>query len=78
MTNEVFTLDKLKINSEAVVEQVKCEGNILRRFLDLGLISGTKITALYASPSGDPTAYFFRGTVIALRKDDAKKIEIVC
>jgi len=32
------------------------------------------VEALQKSPSGDPTAYFIRGAVIALRSEDAGKI----
>ena len=42
--------------------------------LDLGLVSGAYIKALQKSPSLDPTAYLIKGTVIALRKEDAKNI----
>jgi len=42
--------------------------------LDLGLISGTDVEALLKSPSGDPVAYRFRGTVIAFREEEASDI----
>jgi len=42
--------------------------------LDLGLVNGTNIEALHKSPSGDPVAYYIRGSVIALRSEDAQKI----
>ena len=41
---------------------------------DLGLIKNTLIKPLYKSPLNDPTAYLVRGSVIAIRNDDAKKI----
>ncbi len=50
------------------------DGPMRRRLLDLGLIEGTCITCLQRSPSGDPTAYFVRGSVIALRARDAAQI----
>jgi ferrous iron transport protein A len=42
--------------------------------LDLGLISDTMVEALQKSPSGDPTAYYFRGAVIALRSEEASRV----
>lgn len=51
-------------------------GQIRRRFLDLGMICGTKIKPVLISPSGDPTAFEIRGTTIALRKEESSKIEI--
>lgn len=41
--------------------------------LDFGMITGTSIEAVQKSPAGDPVAYFVRGTLIAIRSEDAKK-----
>ena len=51
-------------------------GPIKRRFLDLGIIKGTPITPILKSPSGDPTAFQVRGTLIALRMEDAFCIKV--
>ena len=51
-------------------------GTMRRRLLDLGIIEGTEIKPLYKSPSGNPTAYQVRGTVIALRSDISGKIMV--
>ncbi len=47
-----------------------------RRMLDLGLLPGTEVRAELVSPSGDPTAYRVRGTLIALRREQARLIQI--
>ena len=51
-------------------------GTIRRRLLDLGLIRGTKIVPVLISPSKDPRAFEVRGSLIAIRKEDANKIII--
>lgn len=51
-------------------------GTIRRRLLDLGLIKGTKIVPVLISPSKDPRAFDVRGSLIAIRKEDANKIII--
>ena len=48
-----------------------------RRILDLGIIEGTKIKPVLKSPLGDPIAYEVRDTLICLRNEEAKNIEIV-
>jgi DtxR family transcriptional regulator, Mn-dependent transcriptional regulator len=48
-----------------------------RRFLDLGIIPGTIIEAELHSPMGDPTAYRIRGTLIALRREQADLINVL-
>ncbi len=57
-----------------IVIKVCEKEDIGRRLGDLGIIEGTKITRLGRSPLGDPTAYLIRGSVIALRKEDAAKV----
>jgi Fe2+ transport system protein FeoA len=50
------------------------QGFTRRRFLDLGLTPGTKILPELGNFFGDPRAYRVRGTLIALRKDQAARI----
>ena len=69
-------LDSLCINSVGKVNNLNCTGDIRRRLLDLGIVKGTKITAILKSPSGDPTAFEIRGSIIDLRKEDASLIEV--
>lgn len=53
-----------------------CRGQERRRLLDLGFVPGTKVLAEMKSPGGDPTAYRVRGTLIALRQEQAALIQI--
>jgi DtxR family Mn-dependent transcriptional regulator len=50
------------------------QGFTRRRFLDLGLTPGTLITPELMNFFGDPRGYRVRGTLIALRKDQAGQI----
>ena len=72
----MYTLDKLKPNETAFITKININDNYRRRLLYLGFVNGSKITSLYKSPSGNPTAYLIKGAVIAIREEDAKKIEI--
>ena len=71
-----MTLNELKLNETGYINELMCSDGVKRRLLDLGLIKGTKTTPLFVSPSGDPRAYEVRGSVIAIRKNDANLIEI--
>lgn len=71
------TLNKLPINHTGIVTNIKTNNFVKRRLLDLGMIKGTKIKALFKSPLGDPTAYLIRGSIIALRAKDTKNI-LIC
>ena len=66
-------LHELEIGKNATVVSLCFEGNERRRILDLGLIKGTNVETVQKSPCGDPIAYFVRGTLIAIRSEDAEK-----
>jgi DtxR family Mn-dependent transcriptional regulator len=53
-----------------------CRGAERRRFMDLGILPGTDITAEMRSPSGEPTAYRIRDAIIALRSNQANYIYV--
>ena len=69
-----MTLDKLDIDKSAIIINLNCKGDLRRRLLDLGLVKGTNIKAIFKSPIGNPIAYEVRGTTIALRKEDSRLI----
>ena len=67
-------LNHLPIGKTAKVVSLQPSANIHRRLQDIGLVEGTSVTALQKSPSDDPTAYFIRGAVIAIRSEDASLV----
>lgn len=60
--------------AEIVELDPACQGFTRRRFLDLGLTPGTQIYPELLNAFGDPRAYRVRGTLIALRKDQADQV----
>jgi len=68
------TLNLIPLGKSCIVYDLKTTSAIRRRFLDIGIIKGTLITALNKSPSGDPIAYLIRGAVIAIRSQDSRSI----
>lgn len=71
---EITSLDEILLDETAIIEDVRCLGNIKRRLLDLGFIKGTKITPVLVSPSKDPRAFFIRGMTIAIREEEARQV----
>jgi DtxR family Mn-dependent transcriptional regulator len=51
-----------------------CQGLTRRRFLDLGLTPGATIEVALPNAFNDPMAYRVRGTLIALRREQANQI----
>lgn len=74
----VETLATLRPGESARVVRISpsCRGLQRRRLLDLGVVPGTRITAVLRSMSGDPVAYEIRGALIALRREQAEWIEV--
>ena len=59
-----------------VIQEVQGSGLSRRRILDLGMVPGTLVEVMRRSPLGDPVAYQVRGTIIALRQDEASQISV--
>ncbi len=53
-----------------------CRGAERRRMMDLGIVPGTEVRAELQGPGGDPTAYRIRGAMIALRRQQAERIQV--
>ncbi len=76
INDRIISLNCLSLGQIGTVSTLVSEGVARRRMLDLGLIKGTHVKPLQISPSGDPTAYHIRGTVIALRSEEANNIMV--
>jgi DtxR family Mn-dependent transcriptional regulator len=74
----VRTLATLRPGEAAIVTGLSpaCRGTQRRRLLDLGVVRGTRIEAVFRSAAGDPVAYRIRDAVIALRREQADWIRI--
>ena len=69
-----LSLADVPIGGSARVETVLTIGTNRRRLLDLGLVPGARVEVVRRSPAGNPTAYLIKGTIIALRNEDARQI----
>lgn len=74
MKTTIMPLSKSSAGEKLKVLAIRLNKRKKRRISDLGILPGTEIKVLQKSPAGDPVAYFVRGTVIALRNEDAVKI----
>ena len=60
-----------------VVAQVKGQGALRQRILDMGLTKGTEVTVRKVAPLGDPIEVTVRGYELSLRKAEAARILMV-
>ncbi|MGS0765483.1 FeoA family protein [Syntrophomonas curvata] len=72
--NPSLSLADIPVGSSARVTSISTIGPNRRRLLDLGLVPGSRVDIIRRSPAGNPTAYWIKGTVIALRNEDAGQI----
>ena len=71
-----MTINDLKIGQSGVISTVGGEGSLHLRFLDMGLIPGTKVTLQKVAPMDDPIQIQLRGYELTIRREDAMKIEL--
>ncbi|PTQ84508.1 ferrous iron transport protein A [Trichococcus patagoniensis] len=70
-------LSKLVRSEPAVVTEVSHpDPKMQQRLMDLGFYPGGAVKLVLLSPKQDPKAYEVRGTVIAIRDEDAKYIQV--
>jgi len=69
-----MTIDDLKIGQEGTISVVGGEGALRLRFLDMGLIPGTRVQLRKVAPLGDPIQIQVRGYELTIRREDARKI----
>ncbi len=70
------TLAELRKGEVAVVKEVRAEGAIKHRLVDMGIIPGTKVCVRKVAPLGDPIQISLRGYELLIRGSDAREILI--
>lgn len=73
-----ITLDRLRLGTWAVVTHIDTDPTLRCRLQSYGMVPGTQVYCRYRSPEGSVTALGFRGSVVALRTRDMKKIWVAC
>ncbi len=71
-----MTLDQIAVGQEVLITKVGGEGELRCRFLDMGLIPGTRVKVRKMAPMGDPIEIELRGYELTIRKEDAQMIEV--
>lgn len=72
----VERLDDVRLGCWCAVAGIDEDEALRRRLCDFGLLPGTRVRPEYRSPGGHGTVIGFRGTQLALRTRDLKKIRV--
>ena len=69
-------LSELKKNQEAVVVRVDASGELKQRLASFGLIKGANVKVIDCSIGKSTIEIMVDSTLLALRKEEAQKIEV--
>ena len=69
-----ISLNNTKIGQKSKIAKIINKSPIKRRLLDLGFTSGTEVETVLKNYGGNLIAYMVRGTLIAIRNEDAAGI----
>lgn len=70
-------LNDISAGNYVKVQDLLSTGVLRERMLALGLTKGARVEVVRHGPSGDPTVYNIRGSMIALRKEEASLVSVI-
>lgn len=71
------TAASLKFGEKAIIDQIDFNHPSFRRIIEIGFTPGQEIELIHKSVFNDPLAFSLRGTMIAIRKNEAESIIII-
>ncbi len=66
----------LRKGDAAILDRIDLPTEDARRLMELGFVPGTRITAGFSAPGGDPRVFQVDGSEIALRRDTARRLKV--
>jgi Fe2+ transport system protein FeoA len=72
--SEAIPLSRLKPGQRAVVVRIGGNGQVRRRYLEMGFVRGEEVSVERVAPLGDPIEYRLKGYHLSLRRAGAENI----
>ena len=69
-------MSDLKKGESGIIKSLSNASDMRRRLIDIGFSEGALVTLLCHAPLSDPSAYNVKGSIIALRRQDACLITV--
>ena len=66
-----MTMVDLRPGEEGVLSEIDLPAGTTSRLMELGFLPGSRVTAAWSAPGGDPRVYRVDGAEIALRREMA-------
>ncbi|HUF04432.1 MAG TPA: ferrous iron transport protein A [Aridibacter sp.] len=73
---KVHTLADVAAGTRAKVLRVSGRGPVPKRLMEMGIVPGVWIRVVKSAPFGDPIEVRLRGYSLAMRRNEAKSIEV--
>ncbi|MGM9737438.1 MAG: ferrous iron transport protein B [Candidatus Cryptobacteroides sp.] len=70
-------LSELRTGEQGVIVKVNGHGSFRKRLIEMGFISGKKVTVVLNAPLKDPIEYEILGYKLSLRRSEAEQIEVI-
>ena len=74
--DQMKTAAEMKIGEKAIIEDIDNDHPSSHRLMEIGFTPGQEIEMLNKSIFNDPISFSIRGTIIAIRKNEASSIII--
>ena len=71
------TAADLSFGEKAIIDDIDFEHPSFRRIVEIGFTPGQEIELLSTSVFNDPLAFALRGTMIAIRRNEAQSIRVL-
>ena len=72
----VTLLANLPLDTPACITAVNGDGPETRRLMEMGVLPGVMVNVVKTAPFGDPIEVRIRGYSLAMRRSDARSIEV--
>ena len=70
-------LSDLATGEKAVIVRVNGHGSFRKRLIEMGFIQGKKVSVVLNAPLKDPIEYEILGYKVSLRREEARRIEVI-
>ena len=68
------SLSALAPGSKGIIKQIEAKGNLRRRILEMGVVTGDDVLVKGVAPMGDPIEVIIKDYCLSLRKNEAASI----
>ncbi len=71
-----LSLNELRPGKTGIIRKILANGRLKKRLLQMGFVSGERVSLVDYAPLGDPIRFLVKGYHLSLRKEEAQNIII--